>query len=198
MLLQTPAASGTRGPEGTDGCGPGPPAGSAPPEATAGWPAASCSGRTRLTCASDKQPDSARAERTAPHTLLCNLLFGFRSVLVHPSRRSPEPWLLPSRVCIFPSRRHRRVFSLALVSKHSACFCVWEAQSVVINIHGHMSLQEEDPAAAGWGVRRTEQTELLRCAPAPRPSRSPSAAGTPLPSLDTPAPRPHYGPFASE
>lgn len=38
----------------------------------------------------------------------------------------------------------------------------------MINIHGHMSLQEEDPVAAGWGVRRTEQTERLRCAPSPQ------------------------------
>ena len=67
--------------------------------------------------------------------------------------------------------------------------------SVVINIHGHTSAQEEDAVAAGGRRGGRGRQSFSDVPPAPRPSRSPSAAGTPPPGLDTPVPRPDHGPF---
>lgn len=178
-VLPDPAAPGICGPEGTDGRGPRPPAGSVPPEA-AGWPAASCSGRTRLTCVSDKQPDCLCRKRNTAHIAL---QFAFQISLCDGSSFKPEPGALAPYVsCVHFSieRRHGSVFSLALVSKHSACFCVWEAQSVVINIHGHMSLQEED-LGRGVCVREDGAEGASQMCPQP-----PDPAARPL----QPEPRP--------
>lgn len=119
----------------------------------------------------------SRVRQINSQTLLCRrhntahitLQFAFQISLCDGSSFKPKPGdLAPSVSCVHFSieRRHGSVFSLALVSKHSACFCVWEAQSVVINIHGHMSLQEEDLEEGG--SERTEQRQLLRCAPSPQ------------------------------
>lgn len=143
----------------------------------------------------------SRVRQINSQTLLCRrhnsahitLQFAFQILLCDGSSFKPKPGALaPSVSCVHFSieRRHGSVFSLALVSKHSACFCVWEAQSVVINIHGHMSLQEEDPG--GVVLRGRSRGSFSHVPPAPSPSRSPSAAGTPPPGLDTPAPRAHY------